>query len=106
MRWKNRLFSSLKVINGKTSPYGSKGIIRHYHYWSDPKLGPGIVAIIRTPCSFHYCRTILLLSWDSKTKEAVNQPIYGRVYNCKYYQIIGFHNNWIVKIFLNDGTDE
>ena len=41
-----------------------------------------------------------------KTKESVNQPIYGRLYYYKYSQIIGCHNNWISMIFLDDGTDE
>ena len=106
MRWNNKLFPSLNVINVETSPYGSKGILRHNHYWSDPKLGPGIVAIIIIPCSCHACTTILSLSWDSKTKEEVNQPRYGRVYNCKYSQIIGCYNNWIIIDFVDDGTYE
>ena len=45
IRWNNKLFPLLNVINGKILPYASKGILRHYHYQSDPKLGPGIVAI-------------------------------------------------------------
>ena len=53
MRWNNKLFPSLNVINGETSPYTSKGILRNYHYWSDPKLGSGIVEIIIIPCSCH-----------------------------------------------------
>ena len=79
MIWNNKLFPSLNVINGKTLPYKSKGILRHYNYQSDPKLGPGIVAIRIIPCSCHDCTYILSLFWDSKTKEAVNQHIYGRV---------------------------
>ena len=81
MMWNNKLFPSLNVINGKTLPYVSKGILRHYHYRSDPKLGPGIVSIRRIPCNFHDCATILFHSWDSKIKEVFNRPIYGRVYN-------------------------
>ena len=65
------------------SPYGSNDILRHYQYWSDLKLGTGIVEIRRITYNFHACTTILSLSWDSKIKEAVNQPIYGRVHNCK-----------------------
>ena len=65
-------------MNGKALPYGSKGIIRNYNYRSDPKLGPGIVAIRIIPCSCHSCTAILSLSWDPKTKEAVNQPIYWK----------------------------
>ena len=72
----NKRFPSLNVIKRKILPYGSKGILRHYHYCSDPKLGPGMVAIIRIPCSFHACKTISYISWDSIIKEAVNQPIY------------------------------
>ena len=41
-----------------------------------------------------------------KIKEVVNQPRYGIVYNCKYYQIIGFRNNWIITNFIGDGTYE
>ena len=89
------LFPSLNFIKGIISPYGSKGIPRHYHYCSDPNLGPVIVTIRRILCSCHYCTTILYISWDSKTKEAVNHHRYGRVYNFKYSQIIGCHNNWI-----------
>ena len=37
----NKCFPSLNVINGNTSPYGSKGILRQYHYCSDTKLGRG-----------------------------------------------------------------
>ena len=106
MRWNNKIFPSLNVINGKKSPYASKGILRHYHYWSDPRLCPGIVSIIRIPCSFQACTTILSLSWDPKIKEAVNQYRYGRLYDCKYSQIIGCQNNWILMIFLDDRKDE
>ena len=45
IRWNNKNFTSLNVINGKTSTYGSKVILRNFHYRPDPKLGPGIVAI-------------------------------------------------------------
>ena len=41
----NILFLSLNIIKCKTSPYVSKGILRHYHYLPDTKLDPGIVAV-------------------------------------------------------------
>ena len=68
MIWNNKIFISLNVIKGKILPYGSKGILRLYHYRSYPKFGPGIVAITKIPCSFHACITILSLSWGSKIK--------------------------------------
>ena len=95
MRCNNNCFPSFHVIKGKILPYGSKEILRNYHYRSDPKLGPGIVAIRRITCSCHAYTSKIYLSWDSKTKDAVNQPRYGRVYNCKYSEIIGCHNSWV-----------
>ena len=62
----NKLFPSLNVIIGKTYPYGTKGILRHYHYRSDTKLGPGIVSVRIIPCNCRDCINILSLSWDLK----------------------------------------
>ena len=106
MRCNNRRFPSLNVLNGKTSQYGSKLILRHYRYLSDPKLGLGIVVIRRITCNYYTCTNILSLSWDSKIKEAVDQPRYGRVYSFKYSQIIGCHHNCILMKCFDDGTDE
>ena len=60
---KKNVFTSLNVINGKTYPCISRGIIRHYHYRSDTKLCPGIVAIRIIPRNLHACTTILSISW-------------------------------------------
>ena len=35
----------------------------------------------------------------------MNQPIYGIVYNCKKYLVLGSNNDWIIIKFLDDGTD-
>ena len=77
MRQNHKPFQLLNVINGKTSPIGSKGILRHYHYQSDPKLSPGIVAIRIIPFRFHAFKIVLFVYWYSMIKEAVNQPRYG-----------------------------
>ena len=42
--WNKKLFSSLNVNNGKSSTYGSKGVLRQYDYWLDQTLGPGILS--------------------------------------------------------------
>ena len=93
------IMNKLNNINGKSSPYISKDILRHYYYQSDLRLGLGIFAIRRITCSFHACTTILSHFWYSKIKETFNQPRYGRVYNQKYSQILGCHNNLIIMIF-------
>ena len=45
MRCNSKQFPSLIVINGKTLPYASKGIPRHYHYLSDPKLSTELLPL-------------------------------------------------------------
>ena len=65
------------LLMAKTYPYGSKGVLRNYHYLLVPKLGPVIVSIIIIPWSWHYCTTQLYLPWDSIIKDAYNQPKYG-----------------------------
>ena len=65
----------------------------------DQKLGTGIFAIIGVPCRYDACITILSISWE------VNKPIYGWVYNWKYSQILGCHNNYILMNVLDDVTD-
>ena len=80
MRLNNKLFPSLNVISGKSSPNGSKVILRHYYYRSDTKLGTGIFPNRRITCSCHACKTILSLTWYSKIKEEYINTRYGRVY--------------------------
>ena len=69
IRRNNKKFPSINAINSKTSPYGSKNILRYYHYQSDPKLGSGIVTMKRITCNCHAFKTILSLSYHSKIKE-------------------------------------
>ena len=86
MRLNNKTIPYLNFINVKTSPYGSKVILRHNNYRSDIKLGPGIFEIRIMPYNFRACATIISLYWDKKIKEAFNHTRYGRVYSCKYSQ--------------------
>ena len=74
------MFPSLNVINGETCPYISKGVLRHNHYSSYPKLGQGVVVVRRIPCSFQACTTQSSLPLDFKVKYSCNQPIYGVVF--------------------------
>ena len=89
MLWNKTLFTSLNVINGKPSPCGRKGILRHCHYCSDPILGLGIVATRIIPLGCHACITILYIYWDSEIKESFNQPIYA--IKLLVLTIIGFY---------------
>ena len=95
-----QLSPSLNILNGKTSPYGIKVVLRHYHFRSDTKLGPGVVALRIIPYSCHYFTQQLSLPWDYKIKYACYKKIYGRVYYCKYSIILGYLNNGIIINFI------
>ena len=49
-------------------------------------------------------KTISFLGF--KIKDKFNQPRYGKVYNSKYSQMIGCHNEYIVMDFIADVTYE
>ena len=53
MRWQHKMFPSLNFVNGNPCTQGSKGILRHHNYHSDPKLGTEIIAVKLSICSFH-----------------------------------------------------
>ena len=104
LRW-NKIFPSLNVLNRKLSLHGSKGVLRHYHYRSDTKIGPGIFVTRRITFSFQACTIKLSLPRKSTIKDTRNQTKYRKVYDCKYSLVIGSHNNWIIINFLGYGTD-
>ena len=76
-----KIVSIIECDNEKTAPYGSKGVLRHYHYRSHLKLGQGAVSVRRIPCGCQACTTQLSLPWNSKIKDACNQAKYERVYD-------------------------
>ena len=96
MIWNKNLFPPLNAINVYKAPYVSKGVIRHYNYRSDPKVGLGIVDIKIITRIFHACTTQLFLPWYYTINKACNHPIYGRVYYCNYSLIIVSNNNWLI----------
>ena len=64
----------------------------HYHLRFDPKLGHGICAILRIPCAFVSCTSMLDKPWISgmqSTKQARYQP----VTNCAYWPVLGSYKN-------------
>ena len=71
MRCNNKMFPSLKFINGKPDPYGCKGVIRYNHNRSYPRLDPEIVETRIITCSFHTCTIILYISWYSTIKRSI-----------------------------------
>ena len=73
---------------------------------ADPKLGQWVISIRIIICSYHDYTTKLYLPWYPKIEDECNYPIYARFFDCKYYLIIGYHNNWIIVNFLDYETND
>ena len=80
---RDNCFPFLNKIKGKTEPYRSKDVVRHYYYRSYTNLGPGVVDIITINFHYHACIKQSSLPLDSKIEDECNQTRYGRVYDCK-----------------------
>ena len=78
----SRKFPPLNVINGKTPPYGRKGVLRHYQYRDDPNLGQVVVAVRSVLCSLHDYQIQLSIPYVAKIKYSCNKKRYERVLNC------------------------
>ena len=66
---------------------------KNYHLRFDTKLGHGICAILRIPCAYVVCASILENPWIygiPSNKQARYQP----VTNCTYWPFLGSYNNW------------
>ena len=48
-------FPDLSFCGPNSKTHGSRGLSKHYHLCFDPKLGMGICAILRIPCSCVAC---------------------------------------------------
>ena len=86
-------FTILPFCGPHTKPHVARGLSKHYHLRFVPKLGHGICAIIRIPCDFITCKSILDQPWiygiHSKKQER-----YKHVTYCTYWTVLGSFNNW------------
>ena len=53
----------------------------------------------RIPCLCENCCEMLDKKWISGVRPE-NQPCYSPVLNCKYHDILGNYNNWIIMPFM------
>ena len=99
LQQKNK-FRSLNVINGKTTTCISKDVLRHCHYRSGTKLDQWVV----------YVRIIhvvaILVKINCIFLGILKHTRYTRVFNFKYYLIIGSCNHYIIINYLDDGKYE
>ena len=80
-------------------------ILTHYHIRCDTYIGINICAIRITPCDFIYFINDIDLIWD-KYLVPRDHPIYYSVTKCKYYAILGQHNDCIIMDLIYIGKYE
>ena len=106
MTWTKSKFPKLNIANGRNKVYGSGTVLSHYHYRFDPRIGHGKCAMRRIPCLCKHCLDTLDKKWISG-ECAEDQPCYAPVLNCKYNQILGHYNNWIIMEFeVSENTND
>ena len=106
MTWNNSLFPKLPESGNSAPIRGKCGVMTHYHYRLDPKLGEGVCAIHCIPCACAACVQQLQLPWDPKLSHASKQPRYQSAQECVYQSILGSFNDWIIMPFQNKSTSE
>ena len=99
-------FPGLSFCGPHSKPHGARGFSRHYHFRFDPKLGMGIGAIIRIPCYFVSCTSMLDKPWISGIPSD-KQERYKPVTNCTYCPLLGSFNNWnVIKLSRNSTSSD
>ena len=101
--WDNTVFSKLPFVDASAVIRGRQGIMTHYNYRVDPKLGFGKCAVRRIPCMCSACIAQLDLPWDP-TLPAEEQPRFAQVQTCKYWKIFEGMNDWIIMTLQDKGT--
>ena len=81
------------------------GILTHCHIICDPYLGIGIYVLNIILCSYLYFRNSMDLPWDPYLVPRDKSRYYS-VKKCKYYPILGKHNDWVITDFIEKDTDE
>ena len=56
---------ALPICGPYSKPHVTRGLSKHYHLNSHPKLGNGVCAICRIPCACVACTSILDKPWIS-----------------------------------------
>ena len=82
---------------GFTNIIGEKynGMLACYHLHVDPQLSINKSALQRMPCAYKSCANKLSLRWIDNVA-AENQPRFSHNDRCKYINIFGHYNDWII----------
>ena len=71
----------LPFCGSHPKPHVARGLGKHYHLRFDPKLGCGVCAILRIPCDYIACTSMIGQPWISGIPSK-KQALYQHITDC------------------------
>ena len=84
---------ALPLCGQHSKPHGARGLIKHYSFRFDPKIGNGICAIHRISCACVACTSMLDKPWVSGIS-LYEQEHYKPVTKCTQWPVLVSFINW------------
>ena len=105
IKWKNKWFPKLTIVEVRKTDSGDNWILTHYHITCDLYLDLGRCAIIIIPyVCIEYSNSMDLTWYPSLLLK--DHRRYTSLTLCKHDQILGIHKDWSIIHFIDKGTDE
>ena len=82
-------FPELPFCGPHSKPHGARGIIKHYHFPFDTKLGNGVCEILCIPCACVACTSMLYKPWIYGIPSGETER-YKPVTKCTYWPVLGY----------------
>ena len=99
-------FLTLPFCGPHSKPHVARVLGKHYHLRFDPKLGMGKCAILRIPCAYVACTSMMDKAWISRIPSE-KQERYQPVTKCTYWPVLGEFNNWnIIELSSKSNSSE
>ena len=95
----------MTIAEGKKTYHGVTKILTRYHIICDTYLGPGRFVRRIIPCDWPGFRNSTYLPWDTYLVPK-DHPRYSSVPKCKYYPILGQHNDRVIMDLIDIGIHE
>lgn len=81
------------------------GIMAHYHFLADWRMGTGVIAARRIPCSCRFCVERLEIKWEKELQPALQprfQPVPHEQNGCVLKEVLGSLNDWKIVTVMPD----
>ena len=83
----------INIFGPHPKPCGARGLSKQYHLRFDPKLGHGICAILRIPCAYVLCKSLI----DQPCISGIplnKQAHYQTVTDFTHWPVLGSYKSW------------